>query len=186
MKRSSIITFSIIVVLIAGITISIEAQSDATATKSATRTAQQEARQQRRAERLAKYERFVDSLVLSHNYRFVPQTMQQLPAGMMRNLMNPEYEIIVWTDAVDVCLPYLKGYTPPYYPVVFNYVVSNVTGYVAEQTNDGWHVTFSSTLFSSTDYTFTFEIYSRYGGATLTISSPFYNSVQYTGNLFAI
>ena len=30
------------------------------------------------------------------------------------------------------------------------------------------------------------EIYSRYGGATLTISNPFYNTVQYTGNIFSI
>lgn len=186
MKRFSIISLALLALLVVGVTISLDAQGDAQASKNATRTAQQEARQQRRAERLANYEKYVDSLVLSHNYRFVPQTMQQLPAGMMRNLMNPEYEIIVWTHGADVCIPFLKGYTPPYYPVVFNYVVSNVTGYVAEQTNDGWHVTFSSTLFSSTDYTFTFEIYSRYGGATLTISSPFYNSVQYTGNLFAI
>ena len=111
---------------------------------------------------------------------------ENVTIGKGVNIVNPEYEIIVWTHGADVCIPFLKGYTPPYYPVVFNYVVSNVTGYVAEQTNDGWHVTFSSTLFSSTDYTFTFEIYSRYGGATLTISSPFYNSVQYTGNLFAI
>ena len=186
MKRSSIITFSIIVVLIVGITISIEAQSDATATKSATRTAQQEARQQRRAERLAKYERFVDSLVMSHNYRFVPQTMQQLPAGITRTLMNPEYEIIVGTDAVDVCIPYLKGYTPPYYPVVFNYILSSVQGYEAVKSNEGWHITFRSTMYTASEYTFTLEIYSRYGGATLTLSTPFYNTMQYTGNVVGI
>lgn len=172
--------------MLLGIGLSIEAKSDTAREVSTTKSAQQEARQQRRAERIASYERFVDSLVLSHNYRFVPQTMQQLPAGMMRNLMNPAYEIIVWSEAVDVCMPYLKGYVPPYYPVVFNYVLPSVTGYVAEQTNEGWHVTFRSTMFSATDYTFAFDIYSRYGGATLTISSPFYNSVQYTGNLFAI
>lgn len=186
MKRSSIITFSIIVALIVGITISLEAQSDNAQERKAARAAQHEARQQRRAERMAAFERFVDSLVLSHNYRFVPQTMQQLPAGMMRNLSNPGYEIVVWTDAVDVCLPYLKGYTPPYYPVVFNYVLPRVEGYTAEQTNDGWHITFRSTMFSATDYTFSLDIFSRYGGAQLTLSSPFYNSVQYTGNLFAI
>ncbi len=186
MKRTFITTASIIVLLVLGLTISIEAQSDTTASKNVTRTAQQEARQQRRAERLAAYERYVDSLVLSHNYRFVPQTMQQLPGGMTRNLMNPEYEIIVWSQAVDVCLPYLKGYTPPYYPVVFNYVLPMVEDYTAEQTNDGWHVTFRSTMFSATDYTFSLEIYSRYGGALLTLSSPFYNSVQYSGNIFAI
>lgn len=150
------------------------------------RKANQEARQQRRAERLAAYERHIDSIVLSHNFKFVPQTMQQLPAGMMRNLQNPSYEIIVWDNAVDVCIPFLKGYTPPYYPVVFNYVLPNVMGYTAEQTNDGWQVTFESTMFSTTNYTFTFEIYSHYGGAMLTISSPFYNSVQYTGNVMGI
>ncbi len=150
------------------------------------RKAQQEARQQRRAERLAAYERHIDSIVLSHNFRFVPQTMQQLPAGMMRNLQNPSYEIIVWDNAVDVCIPFLKGYTPPYYPVIFNYVLPNVMGYTAEQTNNGWQVTFESTMFSTTNYTFTFEIYSHYGGAMLTISSPFYNSVQYTGNVMGI
>ncbi len=150
------------------------------------RKAQQEARQQRRAERLAAYERHIDSIVLSHNFRFVPQTMQQLPAGMMRNLQNPNYEIIVWDNAVDVCIPFLKGYTPPYYPVIFNYVLPNVMGYTAEQTNNGWQVTFESTMFSTTNYTFTFEIYSHYGGAMLTISSPFYNSVQYTGNVMGI
>ena len=104
----------------------------------------------------------------------------------MRNLENPHYEITVWSSAVDVCIPFLKGYTPPYYPVEFNYVLSSVEGYMAEQTNYGWQVTFQSTMFSANDYTFTFEIYSRYGGALLTISSPFYNSVQYTGNIFGI
>ena len=136
----------------------INAESDT----SPERKAQQEARQQRRAERLAAYERHIDSIVLSHNFRFVPQTMQQLPAGMMRNLQNPNYEIIVWDNAVDVCIPFLKGYTPPYYPVIFNYVLPNVMGYTAEQTNNGWQVTFESTMFSTTNYTFTFEIYSPY------------------------
>lgn len=169
------------VILMAGYAF-INADSDT----SPERKAQQEARQQRRAERLAAYERHIDSIVLSHNFRFVPQTMQQLPAGMMRNLQNPNYEIIVWDNAVDVCIPFLKGYTPPYYPVIFNYVLPNVMGYTAEQTNNGWQVTFESTMFSTTNYTFTFEIYSHYGGAMLTISSPFYNSVQYTGNVMGI
>lgn len=186
MKRSVIIIALLMLFVGVGIALRGEAQPDADATKSAQRTAQQEARQQRRAERLAAYERYVDSLVMSHNFRFVPQTMQQMPAGMMRNLVNPHYEVAIWDRAVDVCIPFLKGYVPPYYPVVFNYVLPSVEGYAAEQTNDGWNVTFRTTMFSASDYTFNFEIYSRYGGATLTISSPFYNSVQYTGSIFAI
>lgn len=181
MKRILLSALAMGVILMAGYAF-INAESDT----SPERKAQQEARQQRRAERLAAYERHIDSIVLSHNFRFVPQTMQQLPAGMMRNLQNPNYEIIVWDNAVDVCIPFLKGYTPPYYPVIFNYVLPNVMGYTAEQTNNGWQVTFESTMFSTTNYTFTFEIYSHYGGAMLTISSPFYNSVQYTGNVMGI
>jgi hypothetical protein len=135
---------------------------------------------------LVEYREHLDSTILSHNYRFVPETMQQLPGGMMRNLQNPCYEIIVWSEAVDVCIPFLKGYTPPYYPVVFNYVLTSVQGYNAVKSSEGWHITFHSTMYSSSDYTFTLEIYSKYGGATLTLSSPFYNSVQYTGNVVAI
>ncbi len=185
MKRTLFFFASMILLLVTGFVI-VEAQSDSLSGKSQAHNAQHEARQQRRAERMAQYEHYVDSLVRSHNYRFVPETMQQLPAGIMRNLQNPNYEIIVWDQTVDVCMPFLKGYTPPYYFVVFNYVLSSVQGYTVEQTPEGWHITFQSTMFSATTYTFTLEIYARYGGATLTISSPFYNSVQYTGNIFGI
>ena len=186
MKRT--ISFIAICAMLISLAIaySSEAQSDTKQKSDAQRTAQHEARQQKRAERLAAYQRHIDSLVLSHNFKFMPQTMQQLPAGIMRNLTNPNYEVTVWSDAVYVCIPFLKGYTPPYYPVVFNYVLPSVQNYYAEQTNDGWNVTFKSTMFSATDYTFNFEIYSHYGGAMLTISSPFYNSVQYTGNIIGI
>lgn len=44
-------------------------------------------------------------------------------------------------------------------------------------------VTFSTPLFSASNYTFTFEIFSRTGGANLTISNPWYSDVQYTGTL---
>jgi hypothetical protein len=177
----SSVTISLIIVGIVSIT-----RSEAESSKSENRTAQQEARQQRRAERMAKYQKYIDSLVISHNFRFTPQTMQQLPAGIMRNLVNPSYEIVVMDEAVDVCIPYLKGYTPPYYTVVFNYVLPSVRGYTAEQTDDGWHITFSSTLFSANDYNFALDIYNHYGSAVLTLSSTFYNSVQYNGNILGI
>lgn len=185
MKRITILFVTLLIALI-GVTVTIDAQEDTKKTKEKQHSAQQEARQQHRAERLAAYQKHIDSLVMSHNFRFLPQTMQQLPAGIMRNLTNPAYEVMVQSGEVDVCIPFLKGYTPPYYPVVFNYVLPQVSGYTAEQTSDGWNVTFSTTLFSSTDYTFNLEIYSHYGGAMLTISSPFYNSVQYTGNILGI
>lgn len=185
MRRKTIITLLVVAIAVAGVNVAINAKSDEESDRNAKRTAQQEARQQRRAERLAEYEKFIDSLVLSHDFRFVPQTMQQLPAGVLRTIYNPSYEVAVWNNSVDVCMPFLKGYTPPYYPVVFNYVLPSVDNYITEQTAHGWVVSFSSNMFSANEYKFTFEISSHYGGAQLTISSPFYNSMQYSGNILA-
>lgn len=142
-----------------------------------------EVREKRRAERIANYEKFMDSVVLSHNFKFSPQTMQRQPAGPMRQIMNPSFEVSLWDGTADVCLPYIKGHVPPYYPTVLNYTVSDLREFVTEQTSEGWMVTFTSPLFSSSDYTFTFEIFSRTGGATLTISNPWYNNVQYNGSI---
>ena len=98
MRRFYIITAAIITIAAMAIGASIVAQNDDKATKKAQHTAAQNQRQQHRAERMAAYERYVDSLVLSHNYRFTPQTIQQLPAGIMRNLANPAYEIVVRSE----------------------------------------------------------------------------------------
>lgn len=186
MKRSLLIISLLALLAIVGFVFTGDAQSDDTTSKRAARSEKQEARRQRRAERLAAYERQIDSLVESHNFRFMPQTMQQMPAGMMRNLINPNYELTVMDGVVDVCLPFLKGYTPPYYPVVFNYILTSVQGYSAVKSSEGWHITFQSTMYTASEYTFTLEIYSRYGGATLTLSTPFYNSMQYSGNIVGI
>lgn len=186
MKRTISIFTSLALIIILGSWLHITAADDSEAKEKAQRTAQQEARQQRRAERLAAYEKFIDSIVIARSFHFVPQTMQQLPGGTMRTLQNPCYEVMVTNSDVDICIPFLKGYTPPYYPVVFNYVLPSVDNYTAVQTDNGWHVSFKSTLFSANDYTFSFEINSHFGGATLIISTPFYNSVQYNGNILAI
>ena len=108
------------------------------------------AREKRRAERLAAYERFMDSIVLARNFKFIPSDIQQEPAGSTRQINNPNYELSVWDTEVDICLPYIKGVTPPYYFVLLNYTLPSVERYITEQTRDGWNVSFSSTLFSTT------------------------------------
>ena len=150
------------------------------------REERKEAREKRRAERIANYEKFMDSVVMSRHFQFNPQTMQRQPAGPMRQIMNPNFEIGIWGDVVDVCLPYIKGYVPPYTLSVINYTLPEVQNYTTEQTSDGWTVSFSTSLFSAGTYTFTFEIYSRMGGATLTVTNPWYSPVQYTGNITAL
>ena len=192
MLRKIIITAGAIAALSAGAIALQPSEKEYSATQT-TSTAEPNrysaAHQQRieqRAARLAAYERQIDSIIMSRSYRFIPQTMQQLPAGMMRNLNSDMYEVTVMTDAVDVFIPFLKGYVPPYYPVVFNYVLPSVENYHAEKSNNGWQISFQTTLFSATDYTFLFEVSPHYGNVVLTISSPFYNSVQYTGNIVDI
>lgn len=142
-----------------------------------------EQREKRRAQRLAEYEKMMDSLILSRNFQFNPTTMQRQPAGPMRQIMNPEFEVSIWDTTGDICLPYIKGYTPPYYVTILNYTIPSLDHYLTEQTNEGWMVSFSSSLFSGSTYTFTFEIYSRTGGATLTITNPWYSPVQYSGTI---
>jgi len=185
MRRKTIITLIVVAMAVVGVNIAINAKNDTVAERNTQRTAQQETRRERRQERLAAYEKYIDSLVLSKDFRFVPQTMQQLPIGELRSIYNPTYEVAIWSDAVDVCMPFLKGYAPPYYPVVFNYVLPSVEDYTTEQTSHGWIVSFSSNMFSANEYKFVFDISSHYGGAQLTISSPFYNSMLYSGNIFS-
>ena len=101
-----------------------------------------EVREKRRAERIADFEKTMDSVILSRNFQFNPQTMQRQPAGPMRQIINPAFNVGVWDGTIDICLPYVKGYVPPYYTTIINYTVPSVQGYTTEQTHEGWMVTF--------------------------------------------
>ncbi len=140
-----------------------------------------EQRQQKRAARQAAYEKETDSLVMSRTFQFIPITMQQQIAGPTKTLNNPNFEVGIWGGTIDVFLPYIKGYVPPYHYTILNYTLPKVENYVAEQIDGGWRVSFESSMFSPGTYTFIMDISSRYGGATLTLKNPFYNDVQYTG-----
>ena len=194
MKRK---IFTLLVLLVAAVAIVtvVHSQSSKTAHQAAaasqkpindTREQRHKEREQHRAERLAAYERFIDSIVLARNFKFIPSSVQQEPAGPTRLLNNPNYELAVWGTEVDVCLPYIKGVTPPYYFVLLNYTLPSVSKYITEQTHDGWNVSFSSSLFSATDYNFSLDIYSSSGTATLTLSSTWYPDVQYNGSIISI
>lgn len=142
-----------------------------------------EERAARRAERLAEFERTIDSVVMSHNFQFNPQSVEMLPAGSTQFLMNPNYMVTLLRGSLDVCLPYYTGYTPPYRYVLLNTGVPSISDFVTQQTEEGWVVTFKCYLYATTQYTFHFDINKRYGGATLTITNPWYNAVQYSGTI---
>ena len=183
MKRKITITLSILV----AVGLCIIGYTRATNKTSAERAQQREQRhierEKRRAQRQAEYEKYIDSIVLARNFQFSPQTMQQEPAGQMRMLNNANFGLQVWGSEVDIFLPYIKGVTPPYYTVMLNYTMPSVNQYVTEQTQEGWLVTFTSSLFSGSDYDFSLEIYTSSGSATLTIASLWYPDVQYVGGI---
>lgn len=142
-----------------------------------------EERMAHRAAKQEEFEKYVDSVVLSHNFEFTPQTAQIMPAGTMRFLSNINYTVTLWRGSLDVCLPYWAGYTPPYRYVLLNTVTPNIGTIVTKQTDEGWNVSFRVNLYAAEDFNFSFDINSRYGGATLTISSLWYSPVQYSGTI---
>lgn len=137
----------------------------------------------RRAARQAEYERTIDSIVLAHSYRFIPQTMQVEPAGNMHTINNGAFELLVQPDYTDINLPYMRGIMPPYTMTVLNTIVNSVQGYTAVQTDNGWEITFSSWLYEPNTYNFALSITSTTGNAQLTISNTFYSTVTYWGQL---
>jgi hypothetical protein len=140
----------------------------------------------RRRARQKAFEHFIDSTILSHNYRFLPTMFNVEPAGSSHLIVNPAVELAVYSDWADVNLPVFQGFTPPYRVVMYNTPITDLSDFTTEETDNGWMVTFSAWLYSSDDYTFSLEVYSKTGGATLSISSNFNPTTTYWGSISAI
>ncbi len=145
-----------------------------------------EVRENRRAERQAAMERQIDSIMIAKTWIFTPHTIQQEPAGRMQILTNPQFEVRVWDGSADVFLPYIAGVTPPYKKRIINYTIPMLNDYAAIQTEDGWAVSFNTTLFSASTYTFKFEVNAKFGTTTLTLSNVWNSDVTYTGSITPI
>ena len=185
-KLGSWLSVAVVAALISVSAFWVEAQQNSSkqTTKEQRQTMTAERRAQRIKERDAKtaaYVKHIDSIVMSHNFVFYPSSMQQQPAGSMHMLTNPAFEAGYYSDYIDVYIPFIKGIVPPYYPTVFNYILTSVSNYTTVQNDGGWTVTFDSWLYSGNDYTFKLDIYSSSGTAILNISSMAYNTVTYSG-----
>lgn len=140
----------------------------------------------RRKARQAAFEHFIDSTVLSHNYRFSPTMFNVEPAGSSHLITNPNIELAIYGDWADVHLPIYQGFAPPYRLILVNSAITNLADFTTIQTDDGWRVSFSSWLYTSNDYTLTLEIYSKTGGATLSVGSDFSPTTTYWGSISAV
>ena len=121
----------------------VSAQTQSKNQKLSPKQEKREAREQRRAQRQAEYERYIDSLVTSGNFQFIPNSMRVMPAGSEHLITNPNFGLQYWDGEFDIFLPYVKGAVMPYYLTVLNYTISNPEETLKEQSPNGWEVTSS-------------------------------------------
>lgn len=138
---------------------------------------------QRRQVRQAAFARHIDSLIVSHDFTFIPNTYNVEPTGAIHQVMNPAFRIGIFPAYADIYMPYLQGNMPPYQPLILNTIITQLNGYSAVQGQNNWTITFSSWLYSPNHYTFTFTVYPDTGETILDIASDFYNTVTYNGTI---
>ncbi len=156
-----------------------------TTTQLSPRVEHRQAREARRTQRQAEYEQYLDSIIAAGSFQFKPRTMQRMPSGMLHLITNPEFSVQYWNGAMDIFLPYVAGMMAPYTLTVINYSLPNVEEYLTHETDDGWKVVFVTSLYSGSSYTFTLDVYTKTGSATMTIQNPWNNTIQYTGSIMA-
>lgn len=93
-------------------------------------------RPERRAYRAKLYAQKIDSLVQSRDYMFFPNSMQEVPGGMIRSIYTDYYFFGMFIDHVGVHLPTERGITQ--YLYVLNFDSPSLSGYRAERLAWGW------------------------------------------------
>ena len=87
-------------------------------------------RPERRAYRAKLYAQKIDSLVQSRDYMFFPNSMQEVPGGMIRSIYTDYYFFGMFIDHVGVHLPTERGITQ--YLYVLNFDSPSLSDYRAE------------------------------------------------------
>ena len=72
----------------------VSAQTQSKNQKLSPKQEKREAREQRRAQRQAEYERYIDSLVTSGNFQFIPNSMRVMPAGSSLPVHRPKWHAV--------------------------------------------------------------------------------------------
>lgn len=98
-------------------------------------------RAERRAYKAKVYAAKIDSLVQSRDYLFFPNSMQQLPGGMIRTIYTDYFFFGMFVDHVEVHLPTERGVTQ--YIEILNFDSMSVRNYQASHMQWGWAVSFN-------------------------------------------
>ena len=126
-------------------------------------------RAQRRAYKARVYAAKIDSLVQSRDYMFFPNSMQQLPGGMIRSIYADYFFFGVFVDHVEVHLPTERGITQ--YVEMLNFDSMSVRDYRAARVQWGWSVSFNISD-GNTLYHADFAVSTATGETVLTLLTP--------------
>lgn len=126
-------------------------------------------RPERRAYRAKLYAQKIDSLVQSRDYLFFPNSMQEVPGGMIRSIYTDYYFFGMFIDHVGVHLPTARGITQ--YLYVLNFDSPSLSDYRAERLAWGWRISFGFAD-GDTAYHAGFEVSTATGETVLTLAAP--------------
>ena len=97
-------------------------------------------RPERRAYKAKVYAQSIDSLVQSRDYMFFPNSMQEIPGGMIRSIYADYFFFGVFVDHVEIHLPTERGITQ--YVEMLNFDSMSVRSYQAAHLQWGWRISF--------------------------------------------
>ena len=115
------------------------------------------------------YAQKIDSLVQSRDYLFFPNSMQEVPGGMIRSIYTDYYFFGMFIDHVGVHLPTARGITQ--YLYVLNFDSPSLSDYRAERLAWGWRISFGFAD-GDTAYHAGFEVSTATGETVLTLAAP--------------
>lgn len=137
-------------------------------------------RAERRAYRARIYAAKIDSLVQSRDYMFFPNSMQELPGGMIRSIYADYFFFGIFVDHVEVHLPTERYVTQ--YVEMLNFDSMSLRDYRAARTQWGWSITVNITAGDAL-YHADFAVSTVTGETILTLITPVV-TMRYVGWLW--
>lgn len=126
-------------------------------------------RPERRAYRAKVYAARIDSIVQSRNYLFYPNSMQEMPGGLIRSIYADYFFFGLLVDHVEVHLPTERGITQ--YVEMLNFDSMSIRDYRASRMQWGWCVSFDFAD-GSASYHAEFAVSTVTGETVLTLITP--------------
>lgn len=126
-------------------------------------------RPERRAYRARLYAQKIDSLVQSRDYMFFPNSMQELPGGLIRSIYADYFFFGMFVDHVEIHLPTERGVTQ--YVEMLNFDSMSIRSYQAARLQWGWCISFD-VADGNTVYHADFAVSTATGETVLTLLTP--------------